>query len=658
MLLKLTKFPSKKPAFNLTIKTRQITFASDHISSEKSPKLKLKAPKKLRVLSHNSNTEIAVFLDLLSELKDFLKHKQYSKVYESVFSWILKENRGFHLGLEIKLMRVFFTTISKRIRNSLVKKVADFTKLQNLISQNISVLKNWYKFLTTSLSNINTAKNPSIQSILDKNSNEYPTLENSTNSAENEDLPGFLEVIQGKFGNLNEFPNKINEIFESTFFIRKTLEFLIYIGFYFQRTKKDLYLAYKYFKKAHKTAIILEITINPDLLNLCAKAHLILAVFLLDFRVYKKAKKLLLSTMTLLQAEIFYRMREKLSNCMKLKLKRTIKTLLTVMLNLVFCYEQFKEIEKIAEIFKIIEFFNTFLSQKDEFHKTIHKILKEFHKKFREFLHEIAEISEITENFLKNDQVFQDKLKENDEKNPGFSHICPKTSRFLKKNRAFKLKKQGNNPKARLSLDLKSLKNHEKDEKTICNFESASKRTCSTYKPLEKPNFSIEQEEFLINQKNLLIDFLDNSFVKSTENSLFEGEENGLKETVLFQKELAEKLKKKGKKLINGHFKTFREDYKPKILTSDEYFVKKEKTKENKGITEEKDGVLLENLQIYPRKPGFRKKKAEKNNDFQKDYFTERLERTISESIKAESRYKITNKSFFFIFLKFSFKNP
>ena len=656
MLVKSPLSSKNKPSFNLTIKTKRISFASDQLSA-KSPKLKLKAspPRKFQLLPANSTTEISVFLDLLAELKRLLRHKQYSKVYDSVFSWISKENRGFYLGLEIKLMRVFFSTISKRIRNSLVKKVANITKLQNLISQSLSVFKSWYKFLTTSLNKENTSET------LDENLNEYPTLEDSATPSENEDLPPFLELINGKLGSLRDFPNKINEAFESTYFISKALEFLIFIGFYFQRTRKDLYLAYKYFKKAHKTAYILEMTINPDLLNLCAKAHLILAVFLLDFRRFKKARKLLLSTIALLQAEIFYRMNEKIEkicgsgeSCEKSKFKRAVKTLLTVMLNLVLCYEQFKEIDKIAESFNFIEFLTAnFLSQKDEFHKTIHKLLKEFRRKFKDFLHEDAELSEVIEDFLENDQGFQAKLLEKntkfarkiEEEEIGvFSHNCPKDTRFLKKNRDFKPKDRVKNPRARFSLDLKSLKNMENEVKTVNNCETASKRTCSTYKPAI---FSGESQELLANQKNLLVDFLENSFVKSEENSLFESE-NGFKDTVFFQKELKDKLKNKGKKMINGHFKPFREDYKPKILTSDEYFLGKEKIKgkirENRGKDEERDGVLLENLQIYPRKPGFKRKKNEKNCDFQRDYFTERLERTISESMRAEDSYKVTRK--------------
>ena len=694
----LSPLSPHKP-LNLSIKTRRISCITEHTISSSTPKLKLRSSEKHQktFILQASTAEIAEFDQLIKEQKHNLHRKQLSKVYEGIFAYISKTERGFYLGLEIRLARLFFLCIVKKARNSLVKKVANFTKIFNFLSQAVSVFKNYYTFLTTYINK--TIFRLDAGQVLQLSANEYPVLDDEKEEKEEGEqglLPPFLELLTGKFGGFDEEYNKINEIYEAGIFVRKMLEMMILLGFYYKRVREGV-LAYRYLKKAHKTALKLQNAVNPDILNLCSKAHLAYAVFLLEVKKFKKAKNMLYSIIVLLQAELFYRMSPKPKETKKSDrerkcLKRTIKTLLTVLLNLVYCLEQTRDIAQIAETFNLIEFFTVmFLAQNDEFRKSIVKLIKDFRKKFNSFILETTEFSSIIDSFLKKDDIFQSKYHPRYLSTPSYPSCkvssipsLLKTFRTPATNIIKPMNKEVEkvNPKARFSLDLRNTKPFE------TNIESMTKRTASTWKKpsdsrrdiaksndiyIKNNDFSYTDRKTLRKEASVnmyesqdsvfLMDFLNNnSFMRSDEESSMVSADENPKENMLLQSDFNGNMQNIGQKLIQGHFKPLKDDYKPKILTSDEYFVKvrkneeiiekSEKIEKNREKTKnhiENDGILLDNLQLYPRKPGMRCKskslKDMKKIRVVRDYFTETFEKTINDSLKDNSqRYKSPSK--------------
>lgn len=628
--------------------------------------LKLKKQETPESLIKQPNTaEISLFLELINEQKRLLHYKRLSKVYENIFSFISKDNRGFFLGFEIRMLRIFLLTILKRVKNSLVKKVTNFSKTMNLIHQCLSVFKNYYKFLTTYINTTKLHLNP--KHVLDQSKNEYPSLSDissNENESGNENLPPFIDIISGKHGSFNEFPNKINSRFESSCFIAKLLELLLLNGFFFKRTG-NFTLAFKYLKKASTTALKLDFSFNPDILNLCAKAHLSLAVLFLDFGKVRKAEKLLNLGSILLQAELVYRMGlggfqgSELKKNERLRVKRTVKTLVSCLVNMIFCFSTRKAIVKIAETTILLDnLMGVYLSQNDEFRKAVMKMIKEFRKKYLLGIEEISEIEEIIDGFLKHDYYFQKKLNPfyfpNERKDMNItSYKSPKIHNLIHPiiKKAPEPKKQRKQSiSKRLSLDLRTLKNVE----GIVNLDSITKRTASTLKKVDFPLELInkgpsdikrtDRPQPFTNSKDLtmetflLADFFDNSFNKSeNEKSSFFSDlsEAHLKETFEFPLDLKPKT-------IKG-FIPLKDDYKPKILTTDQYFTKKKPIEKPVILSNEKnfDGVLLDSLIHYPWKP-FTKEKPD--DRYQRDFFTEGFAKIIEKTLKEGKDFKSPKK--------------
>lgn len=675
-----------KNPLHLSVNTKNIPATNRHFSISSgigAPKLKPKSRSpKLKGKEweiHNSSAEMFLFIEMLSEQSKLFHRKKFSQVYDSIFSWILKDDRGFYFGLEVKLVRLFFLVLMKRIKGSLVKKVANFPKILNLISQTLCTLNYYYKFLTTYINK--TIYNFQASEVLTGHANEYPTLNDSLEFAfeENDVLPPFIELVAEKHGNFNEYPQIINSKYETNCFTGKMLELLILIGTYFQRTN-SLNLAFCYYRQAHKIALILENSICPDILNICAKAHLSLAVFYLSFgRKTNKAKKLLYKIIVLSQCELEYRMAgtkpyENFKKA-KLKVKRTLKTLFTVIMNLIYCFEMKNQIFKIAEALSIIEFLmNIFFSSNDEYKKTLIKIIKKFRKKYSNYIIENSELSEIIQGFLKNNYDFMQKLHPKyfppspEEKvlrpeSPKLSKLLKIPSNRLKNTR----KSMMNNPKIRFSLDFRNFRPNETTG--LQGLESVTKRTASVFKKdREQVNvFDVKKENNIMestSKKTINLEYLlnlDSGFdqveamkvsPKPLENSFLfsEKEESSLsfennKESIIMQSGILQQFLEP-KKTSSG-FKTFREDYKPKILTTDEYFRKrgkKSESKESQTIKSKENSsnnVLLDSLKSFPRKHRIKPKTHKMKENYQKDFFTDRFESLIHQSFEQNVNFKV-----------------
>jgi len=658
----------------------------------RTPALKLRSnPQKNRTktIQQASNAEFKLFLELLFEQKRLLHHRKYSKVYENLLSWIQKTDRVFFLGLEIKLLRYFFFANLKLLRNMIVKKVTNFQKTLILISQTLCIFANYYKFLTTALNK--TFLDFECNNVLKQELNNYPKLDSSASENENsnDDLPPFLDLMAGKFGSFDLFQNKVNAKPESAFFIIKMLEFLVLIGTFYKRTK-ELHLAYKYLKKAHKLAYQFETNVNSDLLWVCSKAHLAFGVFLLNFNKLKKARKILYNTIVLIEAELCYRMSlnkpNELKKHEKLKIKRAMKTLICVVLNLIYCFENEQDIIRINESLGLVEYLClTFLNQtNDEFRKVLVKLIKDHKRKYSPFFIEIAEINEIIENSLKNDHNFHEKLnpmyfpeekKENEVFVAKASKLMNriKSPLFRKKESPHdnnndineKLNIMNNDQiqqRTRFSLDLRNTTAKDNNNNLVINLTETSRRTATSFK---KPPISIENihnnnnennnnnnnnnenknENHIVENNNednrnttkrsSSLFLQKNSFLFSDDEDsssfLETSDQQNLKNSLLFQQKIGLSSEKLDQKLI----KSYREDYKPKVLTTDEYFLKK-KTSRNpnskkiqQDFSKPREGIFLDNLDKYPRKHKFRHKTTH-----QKDYLTICFEENINESLK------------------------
>ena len=670
----------------------------------RTPHLKQRSPParpRTRIISQGSTAELSLLLELLFEQKRLLHRKKYLKVYGNLFTWIQKEERAFFLGLEVKLLRYFLNAMTHLLRSKMNKKVLDFNKTQNLISQTLCVFGQYYKFLTTALN----MELPEFDcnKVLIAEGNNYPELESEVSERENDDLPPFLDLMAGKHGSFEQFQNKVNPRPEAAFFVVRMLEILILTGIFYKRNQ-EYQIAYIYLKKAHKLALQLEASVNADLLFMCEKAHLAFAVFLLTFRKFNKAKKVLKRLLVLVQAELCYRMslsrQNELRKHEKLKLKRSVKMLLCVLMNLVSCFENERDIVKINETLGLVEYFcMTFLnSNTDEFRKTMVKLSKDTKRLFVRFFKESAELDGIIENSLKNDMEFKEKLNPMYFP-PSYSEDIdkvvievPKASKLLSKIKRSPLRGESsqrqrpntakevvtadkrkksqtlasykiiqNLRKTRFSLDLRTAKVNSTHTKTNLNINNSetTRRTASSFKqrlPIEinnnntntnalasetnrmnntisERNSLVRSSSFFINENN------NNSFMFSEGDSSSEffdtSDQQNLKNSLLFQQHIGLSSEKIDKKLINGHFKRLREDYKPKVLTTDEYFLKRvnkkpEANNKPQDFIKPREGILLDSLFKFPRKHKYKNRTMHQKED----YITTCFEDNINESLK------------------------
>ena len=698
----LTSSSDSKVPFSLRLQT----VTSNRLSQTptRTPHLKQRSPParpRTRIISQGSAAELSLLLELLFEQKRLLHRRKFLKVYENLFTWIQKEERAFFLGLEVKLLRYFLNAMTHLLRNKMNKKVLDFNKTQNLISQTLCVFGQYYKFLTTALNM--ELPDFDCNRVLIAEGNNYPELESEVSERENDDLPPFLDLMAGKHGSFELFQNNVNPRPEAAFFVVRMLEIVILIGIFYKRNQ-EYQMAYLYLKKAHKLAMQLETSVNADLLFMCEKAHMAFAVFLITFRKFNKAKKVLKRLLVLVQAELCYRMsvcrQNELRKHEKLKLKRSVKMLLCVLMNLVSCFENDRDIVKINETLALVEYFCvTFLNQNtDEFRKTMVKLSKQKKRLFVRFFTESAELDGIIENSLKNDLDFKEKLNPMYFP-PSFSEDInkvevPKAAKLLSKIKRSPLRGESsqrqrpntareamptdmrrksrtlssynnlqNLRKTRFSLDLRTAKvssTHTTNNNFNINNSETTRRTASSFKQRLPPennnnnntnalasetnrmNNTISERNSLVRRSSsvLINENNNNSFMFSEGDSSSEffdtSDQQNLRNSLLFQQKIGLSLAKKDKKLINGHFKRLKEDYKPKVLTTDEYFLKRVNKNKNPGKTKPQDfikpqeGILLDSLFKFPRKHKYKNKTMHNKED----YITTCFEDNINESLK------------------------
>ena len=216
--------------------------------------------------------------------------------------------------------------------------------------------------------------------------------------------------------------------------------------------------------------------------------------------------------------------------------------------------------------------------------------------------------------------------------------------------------------RTRFSLDLRNTTAKDNNNNLVINLTETSRRTATSFK---KPPISIENihnnnnennnnnnnnnenknENHIVENNNednrnttkrsSSLFLQKNSFLFSDDEDsssfLETSDQQNLKNSLLFQQKIGLSSEKLDQKLI----KSYREDYKPKVLTTDEYFLKK-KTSRNpnskkiqQDFSKPREGIFLDNLDKYPRKHKFRHKTTH-----QKDYLTICFEENINESLK------------------------
>jgi len=176
-----------------------------------------------------------------------------------------------------------------------------------------------------------------------------------------------LDVFTGKEINVSFFLDE---------FIKYLLQVVLNWALFFKKIMKKPQAALRFLILSDEFSKAAEQSLNPNLLNVVARIRVVMAVFYIEFGRTEDALNLFENTINVLQVEFSLRMnrskgRNKTKN-LGVKLKKTVRLLVSIFINTAMIYEQRESYSRILESLKIAIWFTTkYLSPEEELYKAV-----------------------------------------------------------------------------------------------------------------------------------------------------------------------------------------------------------------------------------------------------------------------------------------------